>query len=97
MNSVFERKTKTVYIDTGEKRDRKNSVLGAVFLFLCVFAGCFGIASCFIDSFKFEVSKLWIAGEILKYLLVFTAAIQALLISNLKDSTTHETSPKQPA
>lgn len=73
MNGVFDKKAKTVYIDTGEKHGKKSAVLGTFFLFLCVYAGCFGLASCVIESFEFEISKYWVAFEILKYLLFFTA------------------------
>lgn len=72
MNGVFDKKTKTIYIDTGGKHGKRSAVLGVIFLFLCVFAGVYGIISSVADSFNFELSTYWIAGQILLYLLFFT-------------------------
>ena len=72
MNGVFDKKVKTTYIDTGERHKKRSVVLGAAFLFLCVFAGIFGLLASVMDSFSFEISRVWVAGQIVIYLLFFT-------------------------
>ena len=63
---------KTIYLEAGGNADFKNSVLGTLFLFFCVFAVCIGLILCVVQSFSLEIDFFAVITALTISLVFFT-------------------------